>query len=268
VTGAGCLLASAVFDELGVAATRFVELARRAPDPAAPVPATPGWTVADLVGHVAIETDRYAGEVEGCGEWSASAADIGATNARCLAQLDTRDVAVLTERIRTRVSDYVAVLASRDLDLRSHGFDGGLLLTSRQGAGVLLGELTIHGRDLAAATGRRAPLAAATASLVLDGVIAAMPAMLDPAGAAGVTLSVEIRVRGAGRRRLRLADGTLEVDGPRHGAPDVVISAKPVPFLLLSYGRIGRARALLGGNIVWGRHPHRAFLLDRLFRPI
>ncbi len=268
MTGDGQPLESPVLDELRAAATRFIDLARDAPDPAAPVAATPGWTVADLVGHVAIETDRYAREVEGCGEWSTSGADIRATNARCLAQLDTRDLAVLTERIRRRVGDYVAALASRDLDVRSHGFDGGLVLTSRQGAEVLLGELTIHGRDLAAATGLRAPVAAATASLVLDGVFAAMPAMLDPARAAGVTLSVEIRIRGAGRRRLRFADGTLEVDGWRHGAPEVVVSARPVPLLLLSYGRVGRARALLGGTIVWGRRPHRAFLLDRLFHPI
>jgi uncharacterized protein (TIGR03083 family) len=258
-----------MFHELRSAADRFIELAQDASDPLAPVPATPGWRVADLVAHVTIEVDRYARAAEGRGEWSASPLAIAETNARALAALKTRDIVALTDRLRGRLADYVTIMSTRDADLPSHGFDGGFTITPRQGAGVLLGELAVHGRDLALASGQRAPLAASTASLVLDGVLAVLPVMLDRDAAAGVHLSVEIRLIGGRRHRLHIDDGAIEVDGPQQRRPDAVVVARPVPFLLVSYGRIGRVRAILsGGAITWGRRADRALMLDRLFHSI
>ena len=64
---------------------------------------------------------------------------------------------------------------------------------------------------------------------------------------------------------MRVADGTAEVRAAG-GPVDCVISADPVTFLLVVYGRMPLGRALLrGGMLAWGRRPWLGLCFKDLF---
>jgi uncharacterized protein (TIGR03083 family) len=234
-------------------------------DPALGVADTPGWSVGDVFAHLAIESDRYAREVEGDGSWSPTAADIANTNRRELDKFEGRDPQHLLTTIRRNVDRYLAALSERDPDDVGHGFDAGLEIALRHGAGVLLGELVVHGNDLSVAAGRPAAIRAGDASFIVDGAWRVLPAFLDTRRAAGFNGAFEVRLRGYQVLRVRIDEGlaTVGVVGAR---PDVVISADPVAFLLVMYGRRSQFQAVVRLQMVaWGRRPERAFMLRRLF---
>ena len=239
---------------------------RAVPAPTRSVPSTPGWTVADVVTHLAVETDRYRRELEGDSDWADDPRDIARVNRDALVQNGDRDIEANLRRVRDNVERYVEALRNRDLDEPSHHLDGGLLLTPRQGAGVLLGELAVHRWDIAKATGQRATISRQEALLILDGILHTLPAMVDREAARDHVGTYEIRVRRAGSYSIRIERGTASVTPNRTERPDAVMSVDPVGFVLASYGRQGPIRtALRLQAFVWGRRPHRAFAMDGLF---
>jgi uncharacterized protein (TIGR03083 family) len=96
------------------------------PDQGRPVPATPGWAVRDVVGHVVgISADLLAGNLAGAGtdEWTAAQVDPrrGVPLADVLAEWSERGPA-LEEQVASWPPEFaatlVADLATHDLDVR------------------------------------------------------------------------------------------------------------------------------------------------------
>ena len=96
------------------------------PDQARPVPATPGWDVRDVVGHVVgISADLLAGNLAGAGtdEWTAAQVDPrrGVPLADVLAEWSDR-APTLEEQVASWPPEFaatlVADLATHDLDVR------------------------------------------------------------------------------------------------------------------------------------------------------
>ena len=254
---------------LSQAAAAFAAVARLAPDMSVRVPATPEWTAADLIVHMAIEADRYRREIEGNGQWSDQVTDIAETNRRELERHRDRDVERALAWLEESLQTYVKLLGERDLDAHTHGFDGGFVHTPRHAAGILLGELVIHRRDLAEASGASTTIAKDEAALILDGAFHTLPAMVDREAARGHRGTYEMRVRGYDRYTVRIEDGDVVVEDGRLGKPDAVMSLDPVGFLLLSYGRQGILKTLLRGHtIAWGRGALRAAAMDRMFHRV
>ena len=254
---------------LSGAAVAFAAVARSAQDTTVRVRATPEWTAADLIVHMAIEANRYRREIEGHGEWSNRVTDIAETNRRELERHRDRDVERALTWLTESVTRYVECLGERDLDARTHGFDGGYVMRPRHAAGILLGELVVHRRDLAEATGASTTISKDEAALILDGAFHTLPAMVDREKARGHTGTYEMRVRNYGRYTIRIDDGDVVVDDGRVGKPDAVMSLDPVGFLLLSYGRQGILKTLLRGQtIAWGRGALRAAAMDRMFHRV
>lgn len=250
------------------AASAFVDIARGAP-PTERVRATPEWTAADLVTHVAIEARRYRRELEGDSDWSESGGHIPETNRRALAEEPSRDIAAACDRIEREVDAYATLLSERDLDEPSHHLDGGLLLAPRHAAGLLLGELVLHGRDLAQLIGAETAVDRSDALLILAGAMHTIPGMVNADAAKGRTAAIEVRVRGQRTYGITVADGEASVAEGRLARRDAVLSVDPVGFLLVSYGRRSQlATAVRGHVLAWGRRLDRAFVLDRiLYRP-
>ena len=109
---------------------------------------------------------------------------------------------------------------------------------------------------------------AADARLILINSSDLLPLLVDPATTAHLTATIEVRLRGAGPSEppivLTFADGSLAVGpGPAPRA-DVRISAEPVAFLLISYGRLSQWRAIVTARVLaWGRRPWLALRLTR-----
>jgi uncharacterized protein (TIGR03083 family) len=252
---------------LVAAADRFACLAGSAPDPELPVAATPGWTVTDVVGHVSCEPSRYRDLALGRGEWPRSPAELPAFNAHQIATLPTRDLRRLGERVVADVDALVDTILAFGDDPPLMNFDGDQRVPADRMLGSLLGELVVHGRDVADALGQPWPIDAADVPLVMEGIHAVLPGWVDQAAARGFTATIDYRLRGLAAYRYVFRNGALSVepcpDGDR--TADARISAEPVAGLLVSYGRLHPLRAALTGQVVvTGRRPWQAMRMGRL----
>jgi hypothetical protein len=132
---------------------------------------------------------------------------------------------------------------------------------------LALGELTVHAYDIATGTGRPWPISAEHAKLIVGTVCPEMsPLVVRPAAGRGAPLTYEVRLRGNGPRYvIRVANGKAEVRAAG-GPVDCVISADPVTYLLVVYGRMPLGHALVRGRMLaWGRRPWLSLHFKDLF---
>jgi hypothetical protein len=134
---------------------------------------------------------------------------------------------------------------------------------------VHLGELLVHGWDIATTLGRPWAIGRDEANIVARGVLPVLPMVVDPAAAAGVSLAYELSLRGGGPRVLiRVQTGASRSSQSSRGRrPICRISADPAAFLLVSYGRVGQLGPILRGQLIaWGRRPWAALRLNSFIR--
>ena len=99
---------------------------------------------------------------------------------------------------------------------------------------------------------------------IFPGALTVMPQYLRPQRSAGVHISFELRMRGGPSYRMAVDDGSAVVTAPGERA-DCVITADPVAFLLLGYGRISQLTPVLRGQLrPGGRKPWLAMRFGRL----
>lgn len=260
---------------LAAAATRTVALVRSIPDPAAPMPRS-DWTVGEAAAHLVVVARAFTAAARGRGpELGVEVPDIAdfherlaQVNAHAIRQVPHHDPGWLADRLAEGVEQFLDASAARA--------DAEALDTPWYGRGVTrrldtltclaVGELVLHGWDVAAALGRRWPIEPAHARLVIAGVFPAMiPLVVNPRTAAGVRASYELRVRGGPRMVVRFRDGTASVEPFSSQPVDCRIFADPVGFLLVGYGRIGHWAAIARGEMAaGGRRPWLALRYRRL----
>ena len=120
---------------------------------------------------------------------------------------------------------------------------------------AMLGELLLHGWDIARATGARPTIARREALLVIDGIVALIPNYVDPEKTRGLHVTYELRLRGGRRYIVDIENGTAQIDPP-NAQVDCWISADPAAFLLVGYGRVSQwGQALRGRMLSGGRKP-------------
>jgi hypothetical protein len=101
--------------------------------------------------------------------------------------------------------------------------------------------------------------------LVTPAALAVMPQYLRPTRAAGVRTSFELRLRGGPSYRMAVADGVAEITAAGERT-DCRITADPVDFLMLGYGRVPQWSVLLRGRLrPGGRKPWLAGKFGTLF---
>lgn len=266
---------SATFDRtatlaaLDRVADRLVAMVTAAPDPTVRVPATPQWTVAEAFAHVATVAPRYLQGARQEGEWVRDVDDLADLNARQLAALPSTEVPALADRLRTALADLTRVINGFGDRQPVFTFHGGQRIGADVALGVLLGELVVHGHDIAGALRRPWPIDPTHVELILQGVTPILPGWLDADRARGHTGRYELRLRGQGVHRFAFDAGRLTMDPPGPWRPDAVISAQPAAFLLVTYQRISQWPAIATGKLVaWGRRPWLALsFASRFHRP-
>jgi len=245
------------------AAERTARMLRTAPDAAAPVPGL-DWTAAETAAHLVGELSFYTGFLTGqrdardlleTGSAAQTAAQTAAqrnaaANARQLREFPDRDMSRLADSVVRAAEEFTAAAAGRP-DSDSARVSNGMTITVPVMTAALLGEQVVHGLDIARAARLPWAISPADANLVLDGVLAMVPEYVDRNAAAGRHLSYELRLRGGPRYLLCFDDGTLTVTGPGPKA-DCVISADPVAFLLVGFGRTGQWGQIIRGKITAG----------------
>lgn len=254
------------------AAARTAGLLRTVPDGSAAVPGL-DWTAAETAAHLVGElrhcTEFVTGERDARAHLGPAAAEQtpaqrnAAANARQLEEFAERDLSRLADMLVPAADDFITAAADRPEGERILTSNG-LLMTVPLMTAALLGEQLIHGLDIARAAGAAWTITPEDAHLVIDGIMAMVPDYVDRRAAAGRHVSYELRFRGGSGYRLSVDDAVVSVTepGPRS---DCTISADPVAFLLVGYGRTGQWGQIARGKIVaGGRKPWLGFTFGRL----
>ena len=254
------------------AATRTAALLRTVPDGGAAVPGL-DWNVGETAAHLLGELRFYTGFAGGDrdareylgqeAEGQTPAQRNAAANALQLQEFPERDLTRLADTLVPAVDDFVAVAAGRLEDERIL-VSNGLSLTVPVMTAALLGEQLVHGLDVARAAGAAWTISPQDAALVIDGVMAMVPDYVDRQAAAGRSVSYELRLRGGPSYRISVEDGGATVTEPGSKS-DCTISADPVAFLLVGYGRTGQWGQIARGKLVaGGRKPWLGLGFGRL----
>jgi putative sterol carrier protein len=251
-------------DALRAAVGRTADLLRRVDDAAAPVPGL-SWTIAETAAHMAAELRDYTlalnrhtgGYMTHENRPTDSPSRMGAAvNARQLIDVPERDMSRLAALLEQASQAYLAAAAVADQSA-AIPIANGLVLCPATMTSLLLGEQVVHGLDIARAADMSWMIDPADAVLVIPGVLSVASDYLRPSAAA-VQVSFELRIRGAKHYRMAVDRGTAVVTAA--GAKrDCVITADPVAFLLLGYGRISQWSPIMRGKLrAGGRKPWKA----------
>lgn len=241
---------------------RFCALARSGVTPSTHV-AGLAWSAHDLVAHVASGAVAYRQIAEGGDSPYRSLDTRQATNQQRLQTLADSDLDALAGTIDSEIRRTLdAVHRDRPSTIEWHG---GITLSTTAFLGSIVGELMIHGLDLARTARAAWPMRRQDSLPAVDFFNAVTPHVVHPS-AADLTARIEVRYRGYDTVTLAFDRGQLEVTPGRARRADVHLSVEPVALLLVGYGRQGLAPVVATGKaFAWGRRPFLAFRLPRLF---
>jgi uncharacterized protein (TIGR03083 family) len=230
-------------------------------DPEAPTRGL-GWTLGETAAHLVANVRYHRAWLRGEGKIDYGVPDLAEVNRRAIAELEERDPARLAEIMQEENQAYVGAAGDQPPGATVPA-EVGPALSVEVMTCVYLGELLVHGFDLARTLGRPWRIGRVEANLVVAGALAILPQFVDPAAAREASVSYELRLRAGPRVVLRVGDGTLAVEPVTPGVGvDCRISADPAAFLLVAYGRVGQWGPILRGQLLaWGRRPWAALRL-------
>jgi hypothetical protein len=251
-------------DALHVAVGRTADLLRRVDNAAAPVPGLT-WTASETAAHMIGELRDYAvaltrhtgGYMTHANRPLDSPSQMSAAvNARQLTEVPERDVSRLADMVSEAALAYVAATTAAD-ETAAIPTANGLVLSPSTMTSLLLGEQVVHGLDIARAARTGWDIEPRDALLIIPGVLSVAPEYLRPSAVAA-RVSFELRIHGANHYRMAVDRGTAIVTAAGEKS-DCVITADPVAFLLLGYGRISQWSPIIRGKLrAGGRKPWKA----------
>jgi len=248
-----------LWSRIETAADRFFELARAVP-PDLQLKGS-AWTTRDVVGHLLTVIRRYTHGAT-LGE---TPRDVDRINDEELAALGSVACAELLDQLERELKLTREFFAPDGLDLHMRvSFHGGAQIDFAAALSNIIGELLIHGLDVARAAGRPWPLDERDALLILNGVVQILPAYA--VRDTDRSLRVRLSVPGARPWLLSFDRGQL-TSAPANSddTADVVVRVPASTLALTVYSRLSTPAALRGGlRVVGGRRPWRIVRLPRL----
>jgi uncharacterized protein (TIGR03083 family) len=251
----------ALCNTLTAGADKLSAIMRQVTDPRPRAVGT--WTIGDTAQHVSGAPEYFLAAARGEGELRRlDAAQAG--NARDLAVNPERDPQILADRLSRGGRALAAYAREADGDPLVRPYVGVEIPLSTL-LGVALGEVLVHGFDIARAAGLPWHTERAHAVLVIQASLPLLPYTLDKGRAAGVHLAIDLRLRAITPFIVRVENSALTVEPYRGQRVACHISADPVVYMLLAFNRIGPVKPMLRGQLVtWGRRPWRVNELQAL----
>ena len=250
---------------LQAATQQVAALVRSIPDPSLRIPNSE-WTVGEAAAHMVLGARVYGECATGHESPVTDLGDLAGFNARFIREFPERQAEALAGLLVEAKGAFLTATAGRPGEEPMPWHEGHTLPVSLVTC-IALGELLTHGYDIAKALGKPWPIKPQHARLIIAGMAPVLPRFVNEQAARGVRAGYELRIRGGPRFVCRFDDGKLTVEPPSARAVDCHISADPVAFLLVGYGRISQWRPILQGKMVaWGRKPWLAFKFKSLLR--
>ena len=247
---------------------RFDGLVRRV-DPLARPPGS-DWTVQQVVAHVLTVAHRY--------QQLAQRRDFHrAAHPRALDAINQCELEAVKAPIPCLADQLDAVAAEIDafFDAVSEEgptlpFHAGAVIDGITAQTNWLGELLLHGHDVARAVNRRWELPERDMRLVTRGLMQIGPAYLRPGISPDTDVSVAFTLRDARPYLAHIHHGAAELRPLRpEDRPDAVLRAPASTMAQLIYQRVGTLGAARRGlRIVGGRRPWVALKLMSYFEPV
>lgn len=223
------------------------------------------WTAGDVAAHLIDVYEAAKDIAEGRGTPFSQSTETAANNEKRLAARAERDPQVLAEEFEKALSDYLAALESIDGDPTISWADFEIPVSAA--ASVELAECLMHGYDIAHAEGRPWIIAPDRAILVMRGLSRVTEHYVDEKAAAGFTGTFDLKLRGGSPLHFVFDNGVLSVREPTDRKVDVHISADPVTFMLVGYGRVSQWGPMARGKLLaYGRKPWLALRFSKLLR--
>ncbi|MBV8966050.1 MAG: maleylpyruvate isomerase N-terminal domain-containing protein [Mycobacteriaceae bacterium] len=252
-------------ERISLARDRFDRLARSA-DPLARPPGST-WTVQQVVAHVLTVARRYQGQAQGRGyRRAATPRGVDVINQDEL-QAAIASVAEMTDQLQALTPELDRFFDSISTDDTAFPFHGGVMVSGLTGQTNWIGELLLHGQDIARAVKAPWEIAERDMLLVLRGVMEIIPAYLRTDVSADTDVMVAFTITAARPYLIHIHDGVAEAR-PRRAddRPDAVLRAPASTLIQLLYQRIGPYRGTLHGlRVVGGRRPWKALKLQSYF---
>ncbi len=235
------------------------------------------WTVGDVGAHLAVALVGFT-EAAG-GDFGTVAPHIPATGvfaerlsavtAATLTIEPDRDPRHLSRLIVERVDGFLHATAglSGAERIATPWYGDGASLSLATATAMLLGEQVMHGYDVAGTLGRPWPISVDDARLMTRAITSMMPLAANPVTTARLHATYGVSVRNGGPRFVVAVDhGTVVVEPADGRRVDCHLSADPLTFALVAYGRTGQWGPIAAGRLrAWGWQPWLAFRFVNLF---
>jgi hypothetical protein len=219
------------------------------------------WSPSEIGAHLVSLPRRYMRMMDRPEPFPES---LSAVNEAAIRAVGCGDLDQLADMLVSDVDDLVAHLG--DDGSRPVPFFG-MTHTAEAVGAVMLGELLLHGLDLARALRRPWVIGRDEAIAVVGGLLPAVGYSVDPEVAGRAAGTYHLRIRHGHDWTVEVRDGVATVQKGHPERADLHISADPLAFLLVGYGRASRWRSLLTGRMLgWGRRPLLVAHFSKLFR--
>ena len=229
------------------------------------------WTNAEVATHL-IQTFRYdLANVEGTSTpYPVEGGNVLASGARAsevrIKEETERDPRRLADMFDEAVKDFLDRTADRD-PLQPVVFAEGHAMTLANLNATILGEVLVHGFDIAKGDGKSWKMDPEASRLAVYATTATLPLGVDQEAAKDIDVRLNVRLRGGRAFQMHLFNGTGTTE-PCSKA-DATISADAAAFMLVGFGRIGPVVPVLTGKIIaWGRRPLLAARMNKYLLPI
>ena len=236
---------------------------RKIKDPSARAVGT--WSAGEVAAHLIDVAED--GRLIGLGEGTRFSTPelVAKNNESRLAERAERDPQTLADLNEKAWTEYADTLAAIDGDPLIPWMDYKIPVSAL--AAVELAECLVHGFDIARSQGESWEIDPGRAVLSARGISPVTEHYVDPEAAAGFTGTFDLKLRGYQGLHFVFLDGSLTIEDPGPRKVDVHISADPVAFMLVGYGRISQWGPMATGKLLaYGRKPWLALKFASLLK--
>jgi hypothetical protein len=220
------------------------------------------WTVVDVAAHVATVADRYVGYLYGTVAPVVHVHTLNRDNAANLAAFHERAVTALAARIRDAGEAFLDATSELGIvhPMRWHDVPA----TIGTVYGIYLGELLVHGRDIARTLGRSWPISRTDAIIIFEGMVSVGQwFVVPPERPTACSRSTFATDRATPSRswEARSTSNQTESEDPIAASGQTRGHSHSC-----STGRLSQCRAILRGQLIaGGRRPWRALTFPARF---